>query len=94
VEELLQREGVERSRLKAVFAPQISGDFITVLAERLGLDRQHFVDITEQGQDPFTSALPCALRAALDGGMVGPDDIGLIIGAGSGLQVGCALYYF
>ncbi len=94
VEELLQREGVERSRLKAVFAPQISGDFITVLAERLGLDRQHFVDIAEPGQDPFTSALPCALRAALDGGRVGSGDIGLIIGAGSGLQVGCALYYF
>jgi 3-oxoacyl-[acyl-carrier-protein] synthase III len=94
VKELLEREGVERSKIKAVFAPQMSGDFLTVLAERLGLDRQHFVDITEPGQDPFTSALPCALRAALDGGMVRPGDIGLVIGAGSGLQVCCTLYYF
>jgi 3-oxoacyl-[acyl-carrier-protein] synthase III len=94
VEELLQREGVERSEIQAAFAPQISADFLTVLAERLELDRQRFVDLTEQGQDPFTSMLPCTLRAALDGGMVKQGDIGLIIGAGSGLQVGCTLYYF
>lgn len=94
VDELLRREGVERSRIKAVFAPQISASFPTSLAARLELDRQQFVDITEPGHDLFTSALPCALRSALDGGMVGPGDIGLIIGAGSGLQVGCTLYYF
>ncbi len=94
VEELLVREGVDRSKIKAVFAPQISGDFLTVLAERLGLDRRQFVDITEPGKDPFTSAVPCALRTALDSDMVGPGDIGLIIGAGSGLQVCCTLYYF
>jgi 3-oxoacyl-[acyl-carrier-protein] synthase III len=94
VEELLQREGVERSAIKAVFAPQISADFLTDLATRLGIERQSFVDITAPGQDPFTSALPCAMRAALDGGMVKTGDIGLMICAGSGLQVGCTLYYF
>jgi 3-oxoacyl-[acyl-carrier-protein] synthase III len=94
VGELLEREGVERSKVKAVFAPQISANFLTLLSERLGIDRQHFVDITEQEQDPFTSALPCALQVGLDSGMVGPGDIGLIIGAGSGLQVGCTLYCF
>jgi 3-oxoacyl-[acyl-carrier-protein] synthase III len=93
VDELLKREGVDRSAIKAVFAPQI-GDSLTALAARLEIDRQRFVDVTEEGKDPFTSALPCALRAALDSGMVKPGDIGLIIGAGSGLQVGCALYYF
>jgi 3-oxoacyl-[acyl-carrier-protein] synthase III len=94
VEELLQREGVEPSAVKAVFAPQLSADFLTALAARLEIDRWRFVDVTEPGQDPYTSALPCALRAAQNGGMVSPGDVGLIISAGSGLQVGCALYTF
>ena len=44
--------------------------------------------------DLFTSSLPYALEHVREQHLVEPGDIGLIINAGSGIQVGCAIYYF
>jgi hypothetical protein len=43
--------------------------------------------------DLFTSSLPYALEHVREQHLVEPGDIGLIINAGSGIQVGCAIYY-
>ena len=46
------------------------------------------------GRDLFTSSVPCAWQFAHDNDLVTAGDVGLIICVGSGIQVGCAIYYF
>lgn len=93
VRELLCVEGLDPARVQAVFPPQISREFVTSLAARLGLPRERFVDVVGRG-DLFTSSLPYALRHAREEGRVARGDVGLLIAVGSGVQAGCALYYF
>jgi 3-oxoacyl-[acyl-carrier-protein] synthase III len=92
--ELLCQEGVEPSRLARIFPPQISSSFIVRLSETMGLPGERFVDVVQGGRDLATSSLPFALRHARDRGLVRRGDVGLLVTAGSGIQVGCALYYF
>jgi 3-oxoacyl-[acyl-carrier-protein] synthase III len=94
VDRLLKRERIDRSRITAVFPPQISPDFVGALADRLNMDRDRFVDIAESGKDYYTSSIPCAMHAARKSGCVKSGDVGLLIAAGTGVQVGCAIYYF
>jgi 3-oxoacyl-[acyl-carrier-protein] synthase III len=94
VEELLRVEGLEMSRIARVFPPQISSAFITELSGAMDFPRDRFVDVVQNGPDLFTSSLPFALRHARDHGLVRQGDIGLLVTAGSGIQVGCALYCF
>ena len=76
------------------FPPQISSEFITRMSESLGIVREKFVDVVDGGKDLFTSSLPHTLRRAQETNQVQNGDIGLIINVGSGIQVGCAIYYF
>ncbi len=92
--ELLRRERIEPARISRVFPPQISSTFIAALSRAMDLPRDRFVDAVGDGRDLFTSSLPYALRHARDHGLVRPGDLGLIVTAGSGIQVGCALYHF
>ena len=54
----------------------------------------HFIFQADDGKDLYTSSAAYALRHALERKRVGPGDVGLIMGVGSGVQVGCAIYYF
>jgi 3-oxoacyl-[acyl-carrier-protein] synthase III len=94
VGELLEAEGLDRSEIKIVFPPQISTAFIARLAESLGMSSDRCVDAAVPARDLFTSSLPYALAEARRRDLVGVGDVGLIIAAGSGLQIGCALYRF
>jgi 3-oxoacyl-[acyl-carrier-protein] synthase III len=94
VEALLEAEGLTLDQIKVVVPPQISSEFITELAAWLNVPRERMVDVAAEDADLFTSSLACALRHALDRGLVRPGDVGLIISAGAGVQVGCAIYYF
>jgi 3-oxoacyl-[acyl-carrier-protein] synthase III len=94
VHELLERDGLELSRVKAIFPPQISTTFIARLADALHVSLDRCIDVTLPDRDLFTSSLPYALQDARCREIVGPGDIGLLIAAGSGIQVGCALYHF
>jgi amino acid adenylation domain-containing protein len=94
VDELLESEGLELARIRAILPPQISSEFIARLGERLGVDSLRMVDAVGQGPDLFTSSLPYALDRLRERQLVAPGDIGLIIHVGSGIQVGCATYYF
>jgi 3-oxoacyl-[acyl-carrier-protein] synthase III len=92
--ELLARTGTELAGLARIFPPQISSAFIGELAAAMAVPRDRFVDVVQDGKDLFTSSLPFALRAARQQGVVRQGDLGLIITAGSGIEVGCALYHF
>ncbi len=94
VDELLRNEGIDVGGIARIFPPQISSAFITELSRTMDLPRDRFVDAVQGGRDLFTSSLPFALRHARDAGIVRPADVGLLVSAGSGIQVGCALYHF
>ncbi|MEX2231041.1 MAG: 3-oxoacyl-[acyl-carrier-protein] synthase III C-terminal domain-containing protein [Cyclobacteriaceae bacterium] len=94
VQKLLQMEGLDLNRIDKVFPPQISSSFITRLIEKLNLPRERFIDVVGEGPDLFSSSLTYAFEHAYEKGLVKPGDIGLMIAVGSGIQVGCAIYYF
>ena len=94
VNELLSREGLTLSHIKTIIPPQISSQFIDQLSRKMNLVKDRFIDIAEEGKDLFTSSLSYAFKSAVENKLIKPGDIGLIINAGSGIQVGCALYHF
>jgi amino acid adenylation domain-containing protein len=94
VDELLEREGLAMSAIRVVLPPQFSGEFLDNLSGVLKIPREIIVDLTGHGKDLFTSAVPCTLDEVQARGLVQSGDIGLVISVGSGLQVGCAIYYF
>ncbi len=94
VQELLQMEELDISRIDRIFPPQISSGFIVRLSESLNLPLERFVDAVGVGPDLFTSSLTYALEYAHEKGLVQPGDTGLMIAVGSGIQVGCAIYHF
>lgn len=94
VNDLLTAEGMSIGDIDRFFPPQISPLFIDLLAQQLGVDREKLVDVSQQGKDLFTSSLAYAVRYGLEEGLISEGQTGLLIQAGSGIQVGCALYYF
>jgi 3-oxoacyl-[acyl-carrier-protein] synthase III len=94
VAELLAFEGLEARALDLVLPPQISPRFVVRLAADLGLAREKVVDVAQEGGDLFTSSLAYGLAQAQRDGRAAPGRLGLLIGAGAGIQVGCALYHF
>ena len=60
----------------------------------MGLSKDLFVDVTKDRKDLFTSSIAYGMQQMKDDGQGKPGDIALIIGVGSGVQVGCALYHF
>jgi amino acid adenylation domain-containing protein len=94
VDELLAREGVTLADPKVIFPPQISPDFITALAQILGVPRSQLVDVSESGKDLLTSSLPYAFQHAKNRGLCQPGDWGLVLGVGSGIQAAAAVYHF
>ncbi|GCE20003.1 non-ribosomal peptide synthetase [Dictyobacter kobayashii] len=93
VSELLQQEQLSLSQIQLILPPQISADFIGRLSATLEVDPKKVVAVSAQ-HDLFTSSLAYTLQQAYDQHLVSRGDIGLIIQVGSGLQVGCATYYF
>jgi 3-oxoacyl-[acyl-carrier-protein] synthase III len=93
VQELLSLEHLALAQIKAVLPPQISTGFISRLSDALAIDRSRLVDVQSQ-HDLFTSSLAYTLQHVRQHKLVQPGDIGLIISVGSGIQIGCATYYF
>ncbi|HJW29627.1 MAG TPA: 3-oxoacyl-[acyl-carrier-protein] synthase III C-terminal domain-containing protein, partial [Saprospiraceae bacterium] len=94
VQELLQIEGLDLSSIDKIFPSQISSNFIKRLSEKLNLPLEKFIDVVGEGPDLFSSSLAYAFEHAVENGLVKPGDTGLMIAVGSGIQVGCAIYYF
>lgn len=94
VRELLAAEGLTPSRLKVVLPPHFPSIHPARLAEALDVEQTKIVDVTCGGKDLFTSSTPYAFLRVREQAAAGPGDVGLIINAGAGIQVGCTLYYF
>lgn len=93
VEELLAAENLSRDALGVVLPPQISPAFISRLADKLGIPRAKFADVSQKG-DLFTSSLPYAMAHVRDSVNPARGSLGLIINVAAGIEVGCALYHF
>lgn len=93
VEELLRVEQLDMAHIKVVLPPQISTAFIDGLSNTMGVRREKFVDTCTE-HDLFTSSIPYALQYLRSRHLAQTGDIGLLITVGSGIQVGCATYYF
>jgi amino acid adenylation domain-containing protein len=93
VEELLKVEELVPDEVTIVFAPYLSTEDRTELADRIQIPASRFVDRPTDA-DPFTSAVPYGLAHAWRQNLVKAGDIGLIVSAGSGIDVGCATYRF
>jgi 3-oxoacyl-(acyl-carrier-protein) synthase III len=94
VPELVAMEGLDLSEVALFIPPPLSRESIDKLSEQLKVDRDRFVQVTGSGEDLFTSSVPYALDAVRCRGLAQPGDIGVIISAGAGIEVGCAIYYF
>jgi 3-oxoacyl-[acyl-carrier-protein] synthase III len=96
VDELLQREGLDRSQISVILPPQRGKAFNDRLAEVLGMLRSMVVDVPlpDESLDLTTSTLPYSFEQALQSGRAKPGDIGRVINVASGLQVGTATDYF
>ncbi|MGE3272882.1 MAG: 3-oxoacyl-[acyl-carrier-protein] synthase III C-terminal domain-containing protein [Chloroflexota bacterium] len=94
VPRFLRAVGLTLADIDVILPPQISPLLSQALAEQLGVPQSKLVDVSVEGQDLFTSSLPFALAEARRRGLTAPGNVGLVIVAGSGIQVGCALYYF
>ncbi len=94
VREFLEREGLTIGEIAQILPPQISTEFIAGLSRAMGVPWNRFVDATRGRRNLFTSSVPFAFRAVIEGRLARPREIGLVITVGSGVEVGCALYYF
>jgi len=94
VRDLLSLEQLDLSQINVILPPQISTQFIARLSDAMNISRDKFVDIAHASNDLYTSSLPNTLQHVREQHLVKPGDVGLIITAGSGIQVGCATYYF
>ncbi len=94
IHELLSIERLDISQIKVILPPQISSNFIAELSDKMNLSKDKFVDVTHGRSDLFTSSVPYAFQYVREQQLVKLGDIGLIISVGSGIQVGCATYYF
>jgi 3-oxoacyl-[acyl-carrier-protein] synthase III len=94
VEKLLNMEGLDLNDIDMIFPPQISSAFIKLLSEKLKLPMEKFIDVVGEGPDLFSSSLAYSFEHALENSLVKPGDTGLMIAVGSGIQVGCTIYYF
>ncbi|MDN3667766.1 3-oxoacyl-[acyl-carrier-protein] synthase III C-terminal domain-containing protein [Echinicola jeungdonensis] len=94
IEDLLEKEGLFIDQIKWIFPPQISFDFIVNLSQQLNLPLEKFIDVVQSGPDLFSSSIPIAFEYAQEKHLIKEGDIGLMIAAGSGIQVGAAIYHF
>ena len=94
VQEFLREYGLNREDIAWLLPPQISPEFVTATASRLGFAPQQTVNIAQAGADPYTSSPPLAIAHVQEQGLARPGELGLVIAAGAGIQVACALYQF
>jgi 3-oxoacyl-[acyl-carrier-protein] synthase III len=94
IPELLALEGLDLPDIAVFLPPHLSPGSIDKLSAALKVDRSRFVHMNGAGQDLFTSSVPYAFDAVRCRGLARPGDLGLIITAGAGIEVGCAIYRF
>jgi 3-oxoacyl-[acyl-carrier-protein] synthase III len=94
VEQRLAREGLDRANIAVVLPPLTSTAFVSRLADVLRLPAARMVYPPAGARDLYTSSLAVALQVLGARRGLQSGDVGLILGVGSGIQVGCATYHF
>ena len=94
VREFLEEHGLTPAAFRILLPPQVSTQFVSQVADRLGFPADAVVDVATEGRDLASSSTPVAMQAALEGGRAKKGDRGLIVNVGSGVQVACAIYQF
>lgn len=94
VHQFLSNQDLDISQISVILPPQISSSFISKLSKQMNVPKEKFVDMARDGKDLFTSSMLYTFQYAREHQLVAEGDIGLIINIGSGIQVGCAVYYF
>jgi 3-oxoacyl-[acyl-carrier-protein] synthase III len=92
--DLLAHERLSPADLAAVLPPQISPAFVAALRQRLPVSSHVVVDSSLGDEDLFTSSLAHSLQRLYETHPPAAGDIGIILGVGTGIQAGAALYYF
>ncbi|MGE5190910.1 MAG: 3-oxoacyl-[acyl-carrier-protein] synthase III C-terminal domain-containing protein [Deltaproteobacteria bacterium] len=94
VAQFLKRERHDRSEIAVVLPPLISAGFVSRLAAALKMPQARVVSPPAGCRDLYTSSLASGLTMLREQNRVRPGEVGLIVGVGSGIQVGCATYHF
>lgn len=92
--EFLAKEGIDRDQIGLVLPPLRSPDFVRRLADAIQIPVEKFVVPAGGARDAFTSSLAQGFMQARQEGRCAPGTIGLVLGVGAGIQVGCAIYRF
>ncbi len=94
IQKILEEEKLSKHQIQWILPPQISPFFTSKLSAKLGQPIEKFIDLSGNSKDLFTSSIPFCFEHLFDNGMSNSDDIALLIGVGSGLQAGSAIYRF
>ncbi|MFM2269804.1 MAG: hypothetical protein RL757_3245 [Bacteroidota bacterium] len=77
-----------------ILPPQISTDFVAQFAAQTAFPAERIIDATQKRQDLFTSSIPYAFEKLYAQYSPQSGEKALVIGVGSGIQVGCSVYNF
>jgi len=94
VAEFLKQINLNLNQVSRIIAPQISDAFLNQLSASLDATPQQVVRVPHNVKNLYTSSIPFTIEHAFDHHLVEEGDIALIVEVGSGVQVGCGLYYF
>lgn len=94
VAELLEQTGIGPKSIRAVVPPSLSPPAVRRLHRQWPVLGERMVALPWPGRELFTSAMSFGLRRLHDEGAVASGDLVVLAGAGSGVQVGAALYRF
>lgn len=94
IRKVLALEGLELSQINVIIPPRLPRNGVSILSKAMAVPLHKFVDLGQQDADLFTSSLVFSLQHARQEGLAQPGDIGLSISAGTGIQIGAAIYYF
>jgi 3-oxoacyl-[acyl-carrier-protein] synthase III len=94
VRELLAIERISLADVTFVLGPQLGGSFCWRLGVELGLPQSCIVNIADENDDLFTSSFAYCMDYVRRRGMARAGDLGLIIVATAGIQIGCVPYRF
>lgn len=75
-----------------IIPPQISGQIIDKTAKGMQLDKEKCLNLCNPSGDLFNASIPMGLGHLMENNKLASGDKVLLIAAGSGIQVGCAVY--
>jgi 3-oxoacyl-[acyl-carrier-protein] synthase III len=94
IDEFLAIARISLAEVQAILPPQISRRFVHRLAKVLSIPRSRMTCVSSDGSDRYTSSIPLAFDHLQRQRQLRCGDLVLLVSAGAGIQVGCALYRF